>query len=122
MLWWKLLALVDVALNLGFWLAVFRGRTKLDRFDLITIPVGLAGTLGLLCYAFSMSTLPQVFWRLILPIFILVSGWEIAKKVTEPNADRDTYVATIPVLFLIGFMAVALYRLGGERWVGVLGA
>lgn len=120
-MWWKVLALADVAISIGYWRSVLAGRTPLERFDLVANSVAMAGSLGLISYAFSIQMLPPLLWRILLPIFLLVSGWEIAKAVDKHGAVRDAYIGAIPALLLVGFTSIALYRLGGERWIGVLG-
>ncbi len=52
-MWWKILALADVAIGIGYWRSVLAGRTPLERFDLVANSVGMAGSLGLISYAFS---------------------------------------------------------------------
>ena len=121
MLFWKIFAVIDVLINLGYWHAVATGRERLTRLDVLTVPVGLIGTVGVILYAFALSTIPEQFWHYFLPIFIGIAGWEIAKAACKPEAEIGTFIGVALAIALVGFTSVALYRLGGSTWISFLG-
>jgi len=122
MLFWKILAVVDVIINLGYWSAIWVGSHRMERSDFLLVPAGLLGTVGVIAYAFSLRTASPLVWRLALPIVLASAAWEIAAVVAN---DRDpnfgTVVGVAIVTLLAGFTSVALYRLGGSEWIGILG-
>ena len=119
MLLWKILACIDVLINLGYWHAVLSGRERLKGFDFLAVPIGLVGTLALITYAFSQPALPETFWRLFLPFFIAAAAWEIMKAANRPDLDVGRLLGVGMVLILVGFTSVAIYRLGGTHWAGL---
>ena len=121
MLFWKLLLAADVLVNIGYWRAVLSGKERLEGLDLLCIPIGLIGTLGLATYAFTLPTFPQLFWRGFLPIFIALTAWEISKAAVKSGLDWGTLVGVGFAMLLVGLTSVALYRLGGSAWIGAFG-
>jgi hypothetical protein len=121
MLFWKLFVVLDVAINIGYWHAVLTGREGLGRYDKITIPIGLVGSLGLISYAFSLPILWDWFWQFFLPIYMLDACWEVAKAINRPEPNPGTYIGAGLSILIIGFTSIALYRLGGANWIAVLG-
>ena len=121
MLFWKVFAVLDVLVQLGYWRALLTGRERAQPFDIITIPVALIGTFGVICYAFSRPTLPPSFWPYFLPVLIGVAGWEIAKVINKSERNIETLIAVALVVTMVGLTSVAVYRLGGSVGIGVLG-
>ena len=121
MLFWKLFAVVDVLINMGYWHAIATGRERLTRIDVLTVPVGLIGTVGVISYAFSLSAVPMQFWHYFLPIFIGIAGWEIAEAARKSDAEIGTFIGVSLVIALAGFTSVALYRLGESKWINIIG-
>ena len=122
MLFWKIFALVDVLINIGYWRAIWMGNHRLERSDILAVPTGLVGTFGVIAYAFSLPAGPQIVWRCVLPIVLFSAAWEIASVVAnDPDPDAGTAIGVLLVILLAGFTSVALYRLSGSAWVGFLG-
>lgn len=121
MLFWKLIVAVDVLVISGYWVAVWKGKERIAGFDFVSLPIGLLGTLGLGMYAFSLPTLSDLFWRYFLPFFIASAAWEVTGAANTPDFDAGTLVGVGLALLLIGLTAIAIYRLGGSAWIGVLG-
>ena len=121
MSFWKIVFTVDVLVNAGFWLSVWKGNERLNAFDTFIIPTGLIGTVGLAMYAFGLATMPQLFWRCFLPLFIASGAWDITQAAREPDFDTGTAIGIAAAVLLVGLTSVAIYRLGGSAWVGVLG-
>jgi hypothetical protein len=121
MLFWKLIVAVDLLVISGYWVAVWKGKERITGFDFVSLPIGLLGSLGLTMYAFSLTTPSVLFWRYFLPVFIASAAWEVAKAANTPDFDAGTLLGVCVALLLIGLTAIALYRLGGSTWIGVLG-
>ena len=121
MFFWKVFVVVDLLIAAGYWWAVWKGKQRPHAFDIVSIPVGVLGSLGLIMYAFSLPTPSQLIWRAFLPIFIASSAWEIATAVKNEGISAEAVFGVAPALLLVGFTSVALYRLGGSHWVGLAG-
>lgn len=115
MLLWKLFAAVSGLIYLAYGYSVLKGTELLRRVDVFYIPVGVIGTFGVFAYAYSVTSIPTIAWTVFLPIYVGVTGWEIAEVVADADADVGTYVGIGLVMILAGFTSVALFRLGG--WV-----
>jgi hypothetical protein len=121
MLFWKLLVALDLVIAAGYSASVWKGHERLDAFDFISIPVALIGIFGLTTYAFSVPTVPELIWRIFLPVFVSWSGWEVAQAASKDGIGVDTIFGIVQALLLVGFTSVALYRLGGSHWIGIAG-
>ncbi len=121
MLFWKLLVAIDVLINIGYWRAVWKGTEQIRGFDVVSVPVGLIGTIGLAIYAFSLPSPSPIVWRYVLPAVVASGAWEIASAASKSDFDAGTLIAIGLAMLLVGFTSVALYRLGGSSWIGVLG-
>lgn len=121
MLFWKLLVAIDLLIGAGYSVAIWKRRERGHGFDFVSIAVGLAGTAGLILYAFSLPAISALFWRAFLPVFIASCAWEVADVTRGKRLLIETVVGVVPALLLVGFMSVALYRLGGSQWIGFAG-
>lgn len=120
MLFWKLLFAIDALLLVGFLFSVWRGY-GLTRFDLVAIPVELVGSAGLATYAFALPTLPNIFWRAFLPVFLASNAWEIAVAAGKDDRNAGTLIGAVMAALFVGLTAIALYRLGGSTGIGLFG-
>lgn len=121
MLLWKLLVVADLLVLVGYSAAVWKRQECIHGSDLVTLPINLVGTIGLIIYAFSIPPPWSEFWRLFLPIFAASGAWEISAAMNTDHFNVGTVIGAALALILVGFTSVAVYRLGGSHWIGILG-
>jgi hypothetical protein len=117
-IFWKALAATDLIILLGYGCAILRRKEKLRRADSIILPTSLIGTIGLFDYAFELHMFLPLLWRAILPLFLASSAFELVSAGKKTDANAGTLIGITIAGLMLGFSAVAMYRLGGSRWIG----
>ena len=118
LIFWKALAAIDFAILSGYGWTVLARRQKLEAVDGIFVPTSLVGFTSLIAYAFGLHFLSPSIWRAIVPLFLATSAFEIASVARKPATNAGALAGLAIATLIVGFSAVAMYRLGGSRWLG----
>ena len=95
-----------------YWRGVTNRRYPLHKFDIVTIPVGIIGSVGLIIYAFTLPPISPGFWRWFLPVFAVSEAWEITAAIKDEAIDVGAIVGATLGIMILGLMCVAIFRIG----------
>jgi hypothetical protein len=118
MIFWKPLAAIDLAILLGYGWALLRRDEEFRRADAISVPASLIGTTSLFVYAFELRVFSPLIWRVLLPLFVGASAFELVSAGKKPDANTGTLIGMAIAGLIVAFSTVAMYRLGGAHWIG----